>query len=189
MNYANTRIIDLMRYVSLLLIASSLYAAEVPVEGLFRSATKVPGIHLGENVSIEAVERIASLKNIESVSVEKTNVTTALALAIAAVKDIRRLELTDCGHLDDAVLDIISRMPNLEALDLGGSTIGIGGADHLKKNSRLRVLKMKRQKSGFDLLLTRLPDNFGPDGVHRRPPAELSPAAGSVICATTASPF
>ncbi|MHB0961240.1 MAG: leucine-rich repeat domain-containing protein [Pirellulaceae bacterium] len=94
----------------------------------------------GAQFSNEALRQLEGLR-ILSLSIEGVNIGNAGLLPVSHVKNLRELRLWTPG-INDAGLEFVARMDELEWLDLEGTSVRGAGVAHLQGSSRLSHLTL-----------------------------------------------
>ena len=86
------------------------------------------------------VNRLAELAGLETLSLAQTHVTDDALRVVAALPDLRELDLFYCEHITDAGASLLRRAAALERLNVRGTKISDSGVQFLTELKSLRSL-------------------------------------------------
>ena len=120
---------------------------------------KIPGLHINVPVSKENMNVICDIKSIESLSLTGCSGAEKAYEPIRKLKRLKELDFTNCKLISEQVMEVVSKLPELEYLALNNSLVPIGGFKLLGDNSHLKVFRMSNFKI-HDLCIKFLPKHL-----------------------------
>jgi len=99
-----------------------------------------PGLKEEQRQSIEGLEKLARLKNLELLDLSRTPVSVAGLQSLKGLANLRELRLAQARNIDDSAIPLLSGWP-LTALGLDGTAISPDGVEQLRRaKPQLRLL-------------------------------------------------
>ncbi|MFC1479041.1 prenyltransferase/squalene oxidase repeat-containing protein [Planctomycetota bacterium] len=103
----------------------------------------IPGLKVHNlTMTKEMAEKIGSLNSIESLSLEKVKFTRDILSHALQNRNIKQVELIDCGPVSDPVIEMLSELTGLKVLNLKKSSISSKSLIHLAQKTNLKVLSL-----------------------------------------------
>eukprot|EP00118_Oscarella_pearsei_P019402 m.206150 g.206150 ORF g.206150 m.206150 type:complete len:875 (+) comp39668_c0_seq37:26-2650(+) len=109
----------------------------------------------GTQVTSKGLDALCSVKQLQSLEVENTNILTLQC--VAKLGTLQMLSIANCSQLTDASMASLAGHPSLTALNLSGCTVGDSGLQYLA-GLRLRIFHLPDRRHVTDQGLMALKD-------------------------------